>query len=46
MDFEKTGKSYGFSFDLYPKGDAKSEDDIALYIKVTPLIDIGNTPVW
>ena len=34
MDFEKIGKSYSFSFDLYPKGDAKSEDDIALYIKV------------
>ena len=35
MDFEKIGKSYSFSFDLYPKGDAKSEDDIALYIKVS-----------
>lgn len=34
MDFDKIGKSYSFSFDLYPKGDAKSEDDIALYIKV------------
>jgi hypothetical protein len=33
MDFDKIGKSYKFSFDLYPKGDAKSEDDIALYIK-------------
>ena len=34
MDFDRIGKSYSFSFDLYPKGDAKSEDDIALYIKV------------
>jgi hypothetical protein len=46
MDFEKTGKSYSFSFDLYPKGDAKSEDDIALYIKVTLLYGNNDIAVW